>query len=73
MIDHESHLKQVIANQRTLASEIQELNTTIAIKKEQFLKLQGIVEYLEANGIKPESNEQVDDTELQSAESGDAE
>lgn len=73
MIDHESHLKQVIANQRTLASEIQELNTTIAIKKEQFLKLQGIVEYLEANGIKPESNEQVDDTELQSAESGDSE
>lgn len=73
MIDHESHLKQVIANQRTLASEIQELNTTIAIKKEQFLKLQGILEYLEANGIKPESNEQVDDTELQSTESGDAE
>lgn len=54
MIDHESHFKQILENQKTLSTEIQELNNVLAIKKEQFLKLQGIVEYLSANGIKPE-------------------
>lgn len=60
MIDHESHLKQILENQKTLSTEIQELNNVLAIKKEQFLKLQGIVEYLSANGIKPEENEKVE-------------
>jgi len=72
MIDHESHLKQVIANQRALATEIQELNTTLSIKREQFLKLQGIVEYLDANGIKPESNEQVNTSEVKISETEDS-
>lgn len=60
MIDHESHFKQILENQKTLSTEIQELNNVLAIKKEQFLKLQGIVEYLSANGIKPEENEKVE-------------
>lgn len=60
MIDHETHLKQILENQKTLSNEIQDLNNVLAIKKEQFLKLQGIVEYLSANGIKPEVNEQVE-------------
>lgn len=60
MIDHESHLKQILENQKTLSNEIQDLNNVLAIKKEQFLKLQGIVEYLSANGIKPEENEKVE-------------
>jgi len=59
MIDHESHLKQIFENQKTLSNEIQELNNILAIKREQFLKLQGIVEYLAGNGIKPEENENV--------------
>lgn len=54
MIDHESHFKQILENQKTLSNEIHELNNVLAIKKEQFLKLQGIIEYLSANGIKPE-------------------
>ncbi len=60
MIDHESHLKQILENQKALSNEIQELNNVLAVKREQFLKLQGIVEYLSSNGIKPEENEQKD-------------
>jgi hypothetical protein len=60
MIDHETHLKQILENQKSLSNEIQELSNVLAIKKEQFLKLQGIVEYLSANGIKAEANEQVE-------------
>lgn len=60
MIDHEKHLREVLQSQRTLANEIQELNTALLIKKEQYAKLQGIVEYLTANGIKPEENEKVE-------------
>lgn len=58
MIDHEAHLKQIFENQKTLSNEIQEYNNVLSIKKEQFMKLQGIVEYLSANGIKLEEPEQ---------------
>jgi len=63
MIDHESHLKKIFENQKTLSTEIQELNNILTIKKEQFLKLQGIIEYLSANGIKLEENEKVEFSE----------
>lgn len=60
MIDHEAHLKQIFENQRILSAEIQELNNVLTVKREQFLKLQGIVEYLSANGIKVEQPEQAE-------------
>jgi hypothetical protein len=60
MIDHESHLKQILENQRSLSSEINELSNVLGVKREQFTKLQGIVEYLTANGIKLEENEKVE-------------
>ena len=60
MIDHESHLKQILENQRSLSSEINELSNVLSVKREQFTKLQGIVEYLTANGIKLEENEKVE-------------
>ncbi len=60
MIDHEKHFRDVLQSQKTLATEIQELSNTLTIKREQFTKLQGIVEYLTANGITPEQNEQVE-------------
>ena len=63
MIDHENNLTQILKEQKTILNEIQELNNTLAIKKEQFLKLQGIVEYLSANGIKPQNSEEVVQTE----------
>lgn len=60
MIDHEKHLSEVLQTQKNLLNEIQELNTALLIKKEQYTKLQGIVEYLTANGIKPDENEKVE-------------
>jgi hypothetical protein len=57
MIDHEAHLKQIFESQKNLSTEIQELSNAINIKKEQFLKLQGVLEYLNANGIKFEESE----------------
>ena len=63
MIDHEAHLKQIFENQKTLSTEIQELNNVLNVKREQFMKLQGIVEYLSANGIKVEQPEQQEQVE----------
>ena len=58
MIDHETHLKQIFESQRKLSNEISELSNVLNIKREQYTKMQGIVEYLTANGIKPEEPEQ---------------
>ena len=60
MIDHEAHLKQIFENQKTLSTDIQELNNVLNVKREQYMKLQGIVEYLTSNGIKLEQAEQVE-------------
>jgi hypothetical protein len=59
MTDHETNLKQILNEQKSILNEIQELNNTLTIKKEQFLKLQGIVEYLSANGVKSQNSEEV--------------
>lgn len=61
MIDHESHLKKILEEQKILSSEIQEMSAALNFKKEQFIKMQGIVEYLAANGIKPEENEKIEE------------
>jgi hypothetical protein len=58
MIDHETHLKQIFESQRKLSNEISELTNVLNIKREQYTKMQGIVEYLTANGIKVEEPEQ---------------
>ena len=58
MIDHETHLKQIFESQRKLSNEISELTNVLNIKREQYTKMQGIVEYLTANGIKLEEPEQ---------------
>lgn len=63
MIDHESHLKQILEEQRKLSTEIQDLNNALSLRRERFIKLQGIAEYLTSNGIKLEENEQVEDVQ----------
>jgi hypothetical protein len=60
MIDHEAHLRQILETQKTLLNEIQNLSNTLGEKKEQFIKLQGIVEYLSSNGITTQENEKVE-------------
>lgn len=59
MIDHEKHLRDILEVQKKLSNEIVELNNIISVKREQYLKHQGIVEYLAANGINPQENEKV--------------
>jgi hypothetical protein len=61
MIDHEKHLRDLLQNQRSLSTEIQELTNLLGVRREQFSKQQGIIEYLTANGIKPEENERVEE------------
>ncbi len=63
MIDHESHLKKILEEQRALSSEIQEITNAINFKREQFMNMQGIIEYLAANGIQPEENERLEEIE----------
>jgi len=57
MIDHEAHLKQIFESQRKLSNEISELSNVMNIKREQYTKMQGIVEYLTSNGINLEQNQ----------------
>lgn len=51
MTEQQNHLKSVIEQQKVLISEINELSTTISIKKENIFKLQGIAEYLTGLGV----------------------
>lgn len=60
MNNHEENLKKIIENQKILANEIQELNNAILFKKEQFLKMQGIVEYLSENNNSLEDSKTVE-------------
>ena len=63
--DQQSHLAQVLQQQQTLVSEINELNNQVESKKQMALKLQGVAEYLDQIGVKlpePESTEEPADT-----------
>ena len=51
LTDQQSHLQQVLEQQKTLVAEINELNNTVATKREMALKLQGVREYLEQTGV----------------------
>ena len=51
LTDQQGHLQQVLEQQKTLVAEINELNNTVATKREIALKLQGVREYLEQTGV----------------------
>ena len=69
MSEQQTHLQSALEQQKVLASEIQELNNSLAIKREVFVKLQGVVEYLTQLGYSvpeetvSESAEEVDNSE----------
>jgi hypothetical protein len=54
MTEQQEHLTSALNNQKELVKEIQELNNTLSYKKEQFIKLQGVVDYLTQLGVKLE-------------------
>ena len=51
LTDQQGHLQQVLEQQKTLVAEFNELNNTVATKREMALKLQGVREYLEQTGV----------------------
>lgn len=57
-MDHKKNLLEISNQQKIILTEIQDLNNSINIKKEQYLKLQGIIEYLTANGISSEEDQE---------------
>lgn len=65
MIEQQQHLTSALNQQKVLATEIQELNNTLAIKREQFLKLQGVVDYLLQLGVTPLEQTQEDKGETE--------
>lgn len=67
MIDHYKNLETVLEARKTLAAELNELQSTLEQKKEIFLKYSGIIEYLTSLKKAEESNTDTpeNDTEVE--------
>lgn len=57
MIDHDKNLETVLEARKTLAAELNELQSALDQKKEIFLKYSGIIEYLTSLKKAEDSNE----------------
>ncbi len=57
MIDHDKNLETVLEARKTLATELNELQSAMEQKREMFLKYSGIVEYLSSLKNAEDSNE----------------
>lgn len=64
MSNQKEHLEVVKAEREKLLKEIEELNSKLALKKETFLKYQGIFEYLSAEVQTDEAPTEVTETEV---------
>ena len=51
LTEQQTHLQSVIDQQKTLAQEVQQLNTALDSKRSMYTKLQGVREYLEQTGV----------------------
>ena len=60
--EQQNHLKSVMEQAQTLANEINQLEGQAKSKREMFLKLQGIIEYLQQTGVELPKEEAVDET-----------
>ncbi len=58
MIDHSKQYSSILKQQKTLAAEIGEISEVLNQRKELYVKMQGIKEYLDANGVKPDLTEE---------------
>jgi prefoldin subunit 5 len=66
MTDQQKHLQQLIEQSNQLATEINSLSNQIATKRELFLKVQGVIEYLEQTGTtlpEPETEKKEEEIE----------
>ena len=60
--EQQNHLKSVMEQAQTLANEINQLEGQAKSKRERFLKLQGIIEYLQQTGVELPKEEAADET-----------
>lgn len=51
MTEQQQTLANAIESQKKLIGEINELNNSVAMRKETALKLQGVIEYLTSTGV----------------------
>ena len=66
MTDQQQHLQQVLEQQQQLATEFDELQKQMTSKRELFIKLQGIAEYLQQTGVTlPTEEEEVATPEVE--------
>ena len=60
--EQQNHLKSVVEQSQTLVTEINQLEGQAKSKREMFLKLQGIIEYLQQTGVELPKEDAVDAT-----------
>ena len=51
LTEQQQHLQSVISQQNTLIAEMNQLQETVDAKRQQAVKLQGIMEYLTELGV----------------------
>ena len=66
LTEQQGHLQSILAQQKELANEINQLNAQLNSKKELFNKTQGVVEYLNIIGVKlPEPEKPAEETKTE--------
>ena len=68
--EQQNHLKSVIEQAQGLANEINQLEGQAKQKRETFLKLQGIIEYLQQTGVELPKEDEASETEVVTPENG---
>jgi hypothetical protein len=58
MTEQQNHLKTLLSRRLELNNEINKLNNEVAAKREMFLKVQGVIEYLSETGVTLPENEE---------------
>lgn len=65
MTEQQKHLQSAVEQQNSILDEINQLNSSLNIKKEQAIKLQGVIEYLTQIGVTlPQSEESSESPEF---------
>ena len=66
LTEQQGHLQSILAQQKDLANEINQLNAQLTSKKELFNKTQGVVEYLSTIGVTlPEPEKPAEETKTE--------
>lgn len=63
MTEQQKHLESAVQQLNNLADEINRINGTLNVKREQATKLQGIIEYLNGIGVTLPKDEAVEESQ----------